>query len=122
MSCPPNCTMDGNLVIVNIHHGTNEAGSSTPTERPRSPQSSVEGTLAPIGAYPCPRQAHISFKLPDKEINSLLRRSLHPKDNILKPAIQLATKVFCLQHKMIEPPEEQPSDVEKVLSKEGLKE
>ncbi|KAK0514436.1 hypothetical protein JMJ35_003053 [Cladonia borealis] len=115
-------TMEKDLVIGNIDHGTSEAKSSTPTERPRSPQSSVEEKPAPIRAYPCPRQAHFSFRLPNKEISSFLKRLLHPKDNILKPAIKLATQVFCLKQNKIEQPEKQPSDVEKVLSKKDVKE
>ena len=114
-------TAEKDLVIVNIDHGTSEAKSRNLSEKPCSPQSSVEEKPAPIRAYPCPRQAHFAFKLPNKKTSrdlnvrhkqSFFQRLLHPKENIIKPLIQLATEIFCLKHNKIELPEKQPLDVD----------
>ena len=109
-------TMEKDLVTVNINHDTSEAKPSTPTERHCSPQSHVEEKQVPVKAYACPRQARFVFQ------QSFFQRLLHPKDNIIKPAIQLATEVFCLKHNKMQQSEKQPSDAKEVLSKGDVKE
>ena len=109
-------TMEKDLVIVSIDHITSEAKPSTPTEKPCSPQSRVEKEQVPIRAYACPRQARFVIK------QSFFQKLLHPKDNIIKPVIQLATEVFCLKHNKMQQSEKQPSDAKEVLSKGDVKE
>ena len=112
-------TKEKDLVTVNIDHGTSEAKASTLTERHCSPQSCVEEKQVPIRAYGCPRQARFDFK------QSFFQKMLHPKDNIIKPAIQLAREILCLKHNKMQQSEKQPSDVDiakEVLSKGDVKE
>ena len=127
-------TMEKDLVIVTINHDTSEAKPSTPTERHCSPQSRMEKKQVPIRAYACPRQARFVFghqnKRTSRELSgshkeSFLRKLLHPHENIIKPALQLATEVFCLKQDKMQQNEKQPLDVdsaEQVLSYGDVKE
>ena len=127
-------TMGKDLVIVDIDPGMSEAKSSTLTERCCSPQSSVGEKQALIRATASARKERFVFKhrhkgkSPEHNVRhkqSCIQRLLHPKDNIIKPAIQLATEVFCLKHNKIQQAEKQSLDADiakKVPSKRDVKE
>ncbi len=127
-------TMERDLVIVDVNLCMSEARLSTLTEMCCSPQLSMGEEQAPVGADARTRKERFVFKNTNKgmsrELNAghkqgFFQRLLHPKENIIKPAIQLAIKVFSLKHNKIQQPEEQPLDVDirkKVLSKSNVKE
>ena len=126
--------MGKDLVIINIDLGMSEARPSSLTERCYSPQSSVGEKQALIGANAQPREERFVFKRQNKEMSRELdvrhkqgffHKLLHPKENIIKPAIQLATEIFCLKHNKIQQREKRPLGVDivkKVLSKRDVKE
>ena len=127
-------TTGKDLVIVDVHLDMSEAKLSTLTERCCSPQLSAGEKQALVEANARAGKERFVFKNGDKEMSrevnvrhkqGFFQRVLHPKENIIKPAIQLAFKVFSLKHNKIREPEKQPSDVEiakQVLSKRDVKE
>ena len=123
--------MGKDLAILDVDLGMSEARLGTITERCFSPHMSVGEKQALVGAAPKERVVFKNqIKGMSRELNvshkqSFLQRLLHPKDNIIKPAIQLATEVFCSKHNKIQQPETRPLGVDvakKVLSKRDVKE
>ena len=121
-------TTEKGLVIVDIDLGMSEARLSTRPERCCSPQSSMEERQALVVANaPAPKEQSVD-KHQNKDITlepniihttqTLFQRLLHPHENIIKPALQLATKLLCFQHtSKIQQPEKQAQacdvDIEK---------
>ena len=126
--------MGKDLAILDVDFGMSEARLSTITERCFSPHMSLGEKQALVGANaPAPKERLVfknqikgmSRKLNVSHKQSFLQRLLHPKDNVIKPAIQLATEVFCSKHNKIQQPETRPLGVDvakKVLSKRDVKE
>ena len=126
--------MEKDLVIVDIDLGMSGAKLSTLTERCYSPHISVGEKRALVGANAAARKERFVFKHQNKEMGrelnvrhkqSFLQRVLHPQENIIKPAIQLAIEVFCSKHNKIQQRERQPLGgdfAKKVLSKRDVKE
>ena len=121
-------------VIFDVNLGMSEARLSTLTERCYSPQSSLGEKQALTRANAPARKDRFVFKHQNEEMSRELnirhkqgffQKLLHPKENIIKPAVQLATEVFCSKHNKIQQPEKQPLGVDivkKVLSKRVVKE
>ena len=126
--------MGKDQVLSNIDLGMSEARPSSLTERCYSPQLNMVEKRALIGVSTPTAKERFVFKHQNKEMScelnvrhkqGFLQRLLHPKDNIIKPAIQLATEVFCLKHNKIQQAEKRPLNVDlakKVLSKRDVKE
>ena len=124
--------------IVDTDLWMSEARLSAIPERWYSPQSSMEEKRALVVATTSAPKEQSVDKHQNKETTlepniihttqNFLQHLLHPHENIIKPALQLATKLLCFQHtSKIQQPEKQAQawdvDIEKnvPLSKRDVK-
>ena len=120
-------------VIVDVNLGMSEARLSTLTERCCSPHMSAGEKQALARADAPAMKERFVFKDRNKGMSrehvrqkqGFFQKLLHPKENIIKPAVQLATEVFCSKDNKIPQRDKQPLGVDiakKVLSKRDVKE
>ena len=123
-------TVGDGLLTVGNGLGIIEARSSTLPNRCSSPQMSIEENQAPAEANTPPPQERFGYKHQNKDLSSALKkptffhRLLHPTENIIKPALQFATKILFPKHDKLQQSEKQAwdLDIEKnVSSKRDVK-
>ena len=131
-------TTEKALLTVKTHLSMTEARLSTPPETCCSPQPSMGEKQTLIVANPPAPNEQFVYTHQNKKRNgeltvthtaqNLFQRLLHPHDTIIKPALQLATRVFCLKrhNKIRQQSEKRASDADiaknKVPSKRDVKE
>ena len=97
-------TVENSLLNVSNRLGVIETRSSTVPNRCSSTQMSIKEKQAPTEADTPAPQERFGYKHQNKNKScalkkpSLIQRLLHPTENIIKPALQFATRVFCFQH------------------------
>ena len=106
-------TVGNGLLTVGHGLGIIEARSSTLPNRCPSPQMSVAEKQAPAEANtPAPRE-RFGYKHQNKDLSCALKkptffhRLLHPTENIIKPALQFATKILFPKHDKLQQSEKQ---------------
>ena len=122
-------TVGNGLLTVNNGLGMSEAISTLP-KRFSSTQMSVGEKRAPAEANTPAPQERFGYKHQNKDLSSALKkpsffhRLLHPTENIIKPALQFATKILFPKHDKLQQSEKQAwdLDIEKnVFSKRDVK-
>ena len=110
-------TVGNGLLTVNNGLGMSEAISTLP-KRFSSTQMSVGEKRAPAEANTPAPQERLGYKHQNKDLSCALKkpsffhRLLHPTENIIKPAIQFATKIFFPKHDKPQQSEKQAWDLD----------